>query len=643
MNIATLEYINGLEKLVTKYSALEKEINEQYFENRSFEELKRENHEMYKELLGEAYENSFANPAYTGNIFGDELGKLLSAIYSDYRNLIAFAFHHETHKIELYNALFVEIKEAYETNKFNYEEIKNIYVGFNKKNREIVVNSAYENNYTKYAKTHQIISDIDLSNDKYLFQYGQYISKNELKLAEFMRIYPKDKLKDLAITIANAYVEGFKQDNKDMTIRHKVRTIYNIGQELMVKEIFQKFEEINLEGIYAMANTTEPNKQYSFDHKFDNGIYLDEDFVNIENLALDKIDEKVKVELKDCSGIFYIEKFGETPFVPQNKKELIKLTEEQTKFATELRMNRRNFAEKHMPDKETSFCIVAFPSPEIGENFEEIYEDTCKINSMKSEIYEPIHKIIIDTLDQGEFVQVKGQDGNETNILVRLPELQSPDKQTNFFNCTADVNIPVGEVFTSPQLEETNGLLHLKKVYLNDLEFIDLRLNFIEGYVKDYSCGNFGTYEENRKYIEENLLFPHKTLPLGEFAIGTNTLAYVIAKKHNIVDKLPILIVEKMGPHFAIGDTCYSWAEDLPVYNNDGKEIVARDNSHSLVRKEDKSKAYTNVHTDITIPYDELDFIKVIIKDKKEIEIIRNGRFVLEGTEYLNKAFEGND
>ena len=41
---------------------------------------------------------------------------------------------------------------------------------------------------------------------------------------------------------------------------------------------------------------------------------------------------------------------------------------------------------------------------------------------------------------------------------------------------------------------------------------------------------------------------------------------------------MPILIAEKMGPHFAVGDTCYSWQEDTPVYNPDGKEIIARDN-----------------------------------------------------------------
>ena len=65
-----------------------------------------------------------------------------------------------------------------------------------------------------------------------------------------------------------------------------------------------------------------------------------------------------------------------------------------------------------------------------------------------------------------------------------------------------------------------------------------------------------------------------------------------LAEKYGIADKLPILIAEKMGPHFAVGDTCYSWSEDTPVYNPDGKEIIARDNAVSIQRKEDVTKAY---------------------------------------------------
>ena len=154
--------------------------------------------------------------------------------------------------------------------------------------------------------------------------------------------------------------------------------------------------------------------------------------------------------------------------------------------------------------------------------------------------------------------------------------------------------------------------------------------------VTDYDCGNYENTEENRRYIRENVLYHHDTLPMGEFAIGTNTTAYVAARKYGIEALMPILIAEKTGPHFAVGDTCYSWEEDVVTHNPDGKKIIAKENECSALRRKDPGKAYFNCHTDITIPYEELDEIAVIQKDGTKVPIIQKGRFVLPGTEELN-------
>ena len=175
---------------------------------------------------------------------------------------------------------------------------------------------------------------------------------------------------------------------------------------------------------------------------------------------------------------------------------------------------------------------------------------------------------------------------------------------------------------------------------LPDEQFKNLELDFENGRITAYSCTNFDSEDENHKYIEDNILFHHKTLPMGEFAIGTNTTAYRMARKYQIADKLPILIAEKTGPHFAVGDTCYTYDEDNMTYNPDGKAIIARDNEISIRRKEDISKAYFNCHTDITIPYDELGAITVVRADGTTTDIIRNGRFVVPGTEPLNEPLD---
>ena len=136
-----------------------------------------------------------------------------------------------------------------------------------------------------------------------------------------------------------------------------------------------------------------------------------------------------------------------------------------------------------------------------------------------------------------------GQNGNQTDMKVMLHVLEHPETETNFENCLADVNIPLGEVFTSPKLTGTHGVLNVSEVYLNDLKYVDLKLTFEDGKIRTYTCKNFDREEDNIKFVKDNLLGGRETLPIGEFAIGTNTTAYVLANKYNMVYKLPILIV----------------------------------------------------------------------------------------------------
>ena len=77
--------------------------------------------------------------------------------------------------------------------------------------------------------------------------------------------------------------------------------------------------------------------------------------------------------------------------------------------------------------------------------------------------------------------------------------LKDAQKETIFENCVADVNIPVGEVFTSPVLEGTNGILHVSKVYLDGLQYQNLKLTFKDGRITDYTCTNFEDEKQNKK------------------------------------------------------------------------------------------------------------------------------------------------
>src|SRR5699024_5718470 len=117
-----------------------------------------------------------------------------------------------------------------------------------------------------------------------------------------------------------------------------------------------------------------------------------------------------------------------------------------------------------------------WPVPEIGENYPEIFNEVIRINTLDADLYTKVQQTLIDALDQGDYVRVLGKGENQTDIRVNLRELNDPEKETLFENCVADVNIPVGEVFTSPCLEGTEGVLHVSRVYLEGLQFRDLKL-----------------------------------------------------------------------------------------------------------------------------------------------------------------------
>ena len=205
------------------------------------------------------------------------------------------------------------------------------------------------------------------------------------------------------------------------------------------------------------------NLQYVYDHRQDCALFLDSEFVKRKLRSMQNAYENYK-ELADVhGGPACIETFGETPFAPINKPEAWTLSETQQKLQVEMDNEAGQIVNRYIKGDERSFTIIAYPVPEIGENFPEIFREIVKINTLDYRLYERIQQTIIETLDTCEWVEVKGREDNETDLLIHLHTLEDPSKQTNFENCVADVNIPVGEVFTSPVLAGTGGILHVKK------------------------------------------------------------------------------------------------------------------------------------------------------------------------------------
>ena len=654
------DYFRTLADFALLVDKLKEKIENGEYYKFSIEELECWNTHLYDDVLGEHYKTSYANPAFATEKFGIEYGRLLSFLYTELRGVIPYAFEKKTEYLDILFELFIEVYNQFEEeNEPEYEHVRQTIYWYASDYCDVFLADRIkeqidpEDNFAA-----DLIMNSDFNDVRYLYYYGEYVSENEKRTAMHLNELPLETIQKMADVYTEGYRIGFVNTGKNLSKKATVNIRYTLGFERVIRIAIENFRKMGLKPTIYRAGVSvltkrqhlkigyyggSANKQYEYDHKDDQALILDRQFMERKLEVMRTTYEQYKDLARRHAGPACMETFGEEPFTPVSKSEAVKLNDKQKKISLEYDSKSSQIVNSYIPGDERSFTIVAYPVPEIGDQYEEIFDEIIKINTLDAKIYEKVQQTIIDALDQGTSVHILGNNGNHTDLRVQLYKLKDPKKETIFENCVADVNIPVGEVFTSPVLEGTNGVLHVSQVYLNELLYKDLEVTFSNGMVADYSCKNFEYELENKEYFLDNVLYRHPTLPLGEFAIGTNTTAYVAAKKYNIADKMPILIAEKMGPHFAVGDTCYSWAEDIKVYNPNGKEIVARDNSVSIQRKEDVSAAYFHCHTDITIPYEELKSITVECADGKEIEIIRDGIFVLPGTEILNEPLKNSN
>ena len=664
------------------------------FDTVPLEELQEKNRALYEDILPDHYQNSWANPGYAISRTGGELGPVLAALMMELRSMISLVYEGDAERFLIRMELLLEVYfafvTAYREKKEDADPAKRDADGafgnrsgqaegmppaghIREKIRQFLEDYAADETLVRVQRSlvggslpERIIGEWYTPGDaRCLYRYGAYISDNERGVFSYLESLDEETVCRMADTWTEGFRIGFEVTGKDLSIRRRAGILYPVGFERVVRRAVRNLKKIGLESVIPGMqgnlftqhlgrggggfSTTPANPQYGYDHREDLALFFNDVLRSRRMQALQQAYAELEDETALYAGPLVMETFGEKPFSPAMHEGYARFSGSQQKKIARCRQEADLLYDQAVIGRQRSFTIIAFPIPEIttgyedGDlkaSFDEIFHAVIDINTLDYMTYRHVQAKIIDVLDTAQSIHVLGRGDNRTDLTVRLQTPQDPARQTIFENCVADVNIPVGEVFTTPELSGTEGLLHVTRVYLNGLLFEDLAVRFENGRIADYSCGGFPTAEEGRKYIEDNILFHHETLPMGECAIGTNTTACAESQRLGILERLPILIAEKTGPHFAVGDTCYSHEEENSVFNPDGKEIFAKENEYSLLRDTEPEKAYFGCHTDITIPYEEVGLLAAVRPDGSEIPVIRDGRFVLEGTQFLNRPFE---
>ena len=573
----------------------------------------------------ELYEESFINPAVAAAVFGEKEGQIVSA----------------------WRYCVLQASQDWSLGEFQRLERLaaglELIAGGDVSAVTAILKVDFIHSFS-IATRRMLDEEFDISAGDSLCSYGIPITSNEEKSLEFLQTLPAADIELISRSVVSGYIKGFHDDNKPVHLKQTVALSVPAGFEPLAASLRQEFLKSDLRMKVWQVTTTGHSHQMQYDHKFDWALFLDRETVDEALDELVSMFNEMQEEASVHSGRAYVMTFGDKRKSPEPNRFSVKPGKDSSRVFMDLQLRRREISNKYIKKEETSYTGVAFPVPEIGENYREIFMETLAVNTLDSSVYGDIQDALIEALDPADRVRVVGADGNDTDITVQMHTLRDPEKETTFLNCLSTVNIPLGEVFTSPVLKGTSGTLHVNEAFIAGILYTDLRLVFKDGYIVDYSCTNFASSEKSREFLYNTLIHPHDTLPMGEFAIGTNTLAYRMAMKYGIMNKLPVLIAEKMGPHFAIGDTCFAGGEDHACWNpSSGKEMVARFNEKTALRKTEPEQAYTSTHNDITIPYSSLDSVTAVHADGIATEIIKGGRYVLPGTEYLNIHLDMED
>lgn len=479
-----------------------------------------------------------------------------------------------------------------------------------------LVTSGNENPYEK------VLRSSNASVSDWIHNYDFSVTEEEERMAEFCYSYPADRMKQMGEHIVEALLHGFISQSREINGRKRVRLNYQVGMEALAKYVVEGLENRGFIPIIM-----EPGSKNKVMEPLKVEDISDEQLLEWHKEAY----QLYETELRDTCGMIRVGTFG------QKNENGPQLTKEQLKTLQRIRICDWKVESEYIKPSELSFCSVVFPEQSVGECFDKLFEEFMEMNIEESEPFERIQQVLIDAMDLCECIHIKGYKGNETDLYVKMPKISNPEKETNFLNCGGDLNIPYGEVFTTPALEGTTGLFNVKDVFLQGKYYHNLKLRFEDGMVVDYSSEVDGV--ETKSFVDEGLLQPYSTISMGEFAIGTNTRAFSICHRYNLDAIVPILIYEKTGPHIAIGDPCFKGAEEAPVYNlYDKKEMIARANTRTSDKTNDDR--YYQRHIDITIPYNQTEELSGLTAEGEKIVIIKNGKFVLPGAEKLNAGME---
>ena len=439
-----LHYFQDVAISLLELENVRRKIDSGAWEHYSIEEMRSINEILYSDIVGGHYKNSWTNPAYAAGKFGVERGRLLSMLYAEMRSGLPYAFENRVDYLTILYELFIEVYNCFET--ACREKGENA-VPEEKEIRDIIY--WYASDYCDVFLADRILEQIDpersfaadliehadLDDDRYLYRFGEYITENELGTAHYLRTLPEETLQKMADVYTEGYRIGFVNTGKDLSKKSVVNIRYTLGFEKVVRLAAENFRKMGLRPVIYRAASgvitkrehhkigytgAIPNWQYEYDHRQDQALFMDKRYIERRLEVLRTVYEQHREMAAQFAGPAVMETFGEKPFSPEPVPEAPAYTAEQKELAVQYDSRSGQITNEYIRGDERSFTIIAWPVPEIGDKYAEIFDEVIRINTLDAKLYEKVQQTLIDALDQGEYVHVTGKGANRTDLTVKL-------------------------------------------------------------------------------------------------------------------------------------------------------------------------------------------------------------------------------
>ena len=385
------------------------------WENYTLEQMRSLNEILYSDILDKNYERSYANPEYAVSSFGTEMGQLLSLLYAELRGGIPYAFEEKTDYLTILYELFIEVYNCFEnaaleeaSEQSTADEKESGAAGAEKQIpsaeqiREILY--WYASDYCDVFLADRILEQIDpsfsfaadlietadLDSDEYLYRFGEYISKNELGTAHHLRNLPQETLQKMADVYTEGYRIGFINTGKDLSKKKVVNIRYSLGFEKVVRLAIENFKKMGLKPVIYRAAASVitkrehhkigyygciANQQYEYDHRQDQALFMDKRYIERKLEVMKTVYEQNRELAAGFAGPAVMEIFGETPFSPEAKASAPAYSEAQRSLALLYDSRSGQLTNEYIKGDERSFTIIAYPVPEIGSDYAEIFNE----------------------------------------------------------------------------------------------------------------------------------------------------------------------------------------------------------------------------------------------------------------------------